>query len=59
MKRNCDFLIKHKRFETLVSCGIIYRCDYQGSFNGKGPKEKWACDGCIIPDIVKIVPVSI
>lgn len=57
MKKNCDFLVKHKQFETLVSCGIIYRCELSGALlMEKDLKEKWACDGCIIPDIAKNSP---
>lgn len=59
MKNNCPYLIIYKKYKSLDSYGIIYKCTLANAlFLFKDLKEKWACGGCIVPQIISNKPCT-
>jgi hypothetical protein len=51
VKKVCKFLIKYKEIEILgKKRSVIYKCELGNTLlKSDDLKEKWACNGCLIP----------
>ncbi|HHY70457.1 MAG TPA: hypothetical protein GX519_02105 [Thermoanaerobacterales bacterium] len=57
MKKNCRYLIKHNDYKSLDSSGSIYKCVLSNALlTSTDLKQKWACSGCIVPQVMETKP---
>lgn len=57
MKIHCRYIVKHKDIDILEKKGIIYKCVLGNTLlRTSDLKEKWACNGCLIPRIMNNRP---
>ena len=53
MKKSCRYLIKYKDYKSLDSSGSIYKCVLANVLlTLTDLKQKWACGGCMVPQIM-------
>ncbi|HHV19720.1 MAG TPA: hypothetical protein GXZ27_12940 [Thermoanaerobacterales bacterium] len=57
MKKNCRYQVKYTDFKSLNSSGGIYKCVLANVLlTLTDLKQKWACEGCAIPQIIDNKP---